>query len=135
MKQEGDVSGLMMDRDQLITRLLQMLTGLGWSPPVGHWTRAYVAGDAIGTDEAAYIAGCSPQTIRRRAAEAEATANPLGAWFAQSVWLISKQLLLDDIERREGRHGRNAAISRAEKYATLNPRLQISARDEPAATD
>jgi hypothetical protein len=132
MKQEGDVSCPMMDRDQLITRLLQILTGLGWSPPVGHWVHAYVAGDAIGTD--AYIAGCSPQTIRRRATEAEATGNPIGGWFAQSVWLISKQLLLDDIEQREGLHGRNAAISRVEKYATLNPRRQNSARDGLTAT-
>ncbi|MDA9427127.1 hypothetical protein [Bradyrhizobium sp. CCBAU 53380] len=110
----GEAVKHMIDRDHMITLHLQMLAELGWTPPTSHWAHAYVAGDAIGTDEAAYIAGCSPQTIRRRAVEAAAAGNPIGVWFAQSVWLISKQLLLEDIERRDGRYGRNAAISRAE---------------------
>ena len=92
----------------------------------GDWVSAFVEGDAIGTDEAAFIAGCSAQKIRRQATEAAATDKPLGVWFAQSVWLVSKTRLIDAIEERKGRPERLAAMSRAAKYAEMRPPQQNS---------
>jgi hypothetical protein len=98
------------------------------------WVDAFVDGDAIGTDFAAYICDCSAQTIRRRATDAAAAGKPLGIWFAQSVWLISKRRLLDDIEREEGRPGRLVAETRAAQYAKMNAPLQKAPALERAAT-
>jgi hypothetical protein len=116
------------DPDRIPRMLEQMAAELRQRPAAacGDWVSAFVDGDAIGTDEAAFIAKCSAQTIRRHAAEAAATDKPLGIWFAQSVWLISKTRLLAWIEEREGRSGRLAAESRARKYAEMRVPLQIS---------
>jgi hypothetical protein len=100
----------------------------------GDWVDAFVDGDAIGTDCAAFICGCSAQTIRRRATDAAAEGRPLGVWFARSVWLISKRRLLDDIERADGRPGRLVAETRAAQYAKLNVPLQKPPALERAAT-
>jgi hypothetical protein len=94
--------------------------------PCGDWVTAFSEGDAIGTDEAAFIACCSAQKIRRQATKAAETDKPLGVWFAQSVWLISRARLLNAIEEREGRPGRLAAMSRAAKYAEMRAPQQNS---------
>jgi hypothetical protein len=122
------------DPDRIPRMLEQMAAELRRLPACGDWVDGFVEHDAIGTDEAAFIANCSAQTIRRRAAEATAAGRPIGVWFAQSVWLISKRRLLDDIEKREGRPGRLAAESRAKKYAEMNAPLQNSLSCERAAT-
>jgi hypothetical protein len=114
------------DPDRIPRMLEQMAAELRRLPACGDWVDGFVEHDAIGTDEAAFIANCSAQTIRRHAAEAAATDKPLGIWFAQSVWLISKTRLLVWIEEREGRPGRLAAESRARKYAQMRVPLQIS---------
>lgn len=102
----------MFDRDRMITQLLRMLTELGWMPPSGDWVDAFASGDAIRTDEAAFIARCSAQTVRRRAAEALAAGRPIGILISQSVWLISLPRWLDDIERQDGLPGRVEAEAR-----------------------
>jgi hypothetical protein len=122
------------DPVHLAERLDQVAAELRQLPQCGDWVSAFASGDAVGTDFAAYVCDCSPQTIRRRASDAAATDNPLGVWFAQSVWLISLARLLDDIEKRDGRHGRLAAMSRAAKYAEMRAPLQMTAPDERAAT-
>lgn len=104
------------------------------APACGDWVDAFVDGDAIGTDFAAYVCDCSAQTIRRRATDAAAAGKPLGIWFAQSVWLISKRRLFDDIERAEGRPGRLVAETRAAQYAKMNVPLQKPPALERAAT-
>jgi hypothetical protein len=104
------------------------------APVCSDWVDAFVEGDAIGTDFAGYICNCSAQTIRRRATDAAAAGKPLGIWFAQSVWLISKRRLLDDIEREEGRPGRLVAETRAAQYAKMNAPLQKAPAPERAAT-
>jgi hypothetical protein len=115
--------------ERAATELRQLL-----APACGDWVDAFVEGDAIGTDFAAYICDCSAQTIRRRATDAAAEGKPLGVWFAQSVWLISKRRLLDDIERADGRPGRLVAETRAAKYAEMNAPLQKAPALERAAT-
>src|SRR5882724_1322247 len=114
------------DRDQLATRIDQIAVELRQLPPCTDWVAAFVDGDAVGTDEAAFVANCSAQTIRRRAIEAAAIGKPIGVWFAKSVWMISLARLLDAIEEREGRSERLSAMSRAEKYAKLSAPQQNS---------
>ena len=103
-------------------------------PVTGDWVSAFGDGDAIGTDEAAYIWDCVPETVRRRAEAAARTKHPLGIWFAQSVWLISKARLFDAIEARDGLPGRLAAISRAAKYLGIRAQPRITTRSDGAAT-
>jgi hypothetical protein len=120
--------------DPIARSLDELAATLRQRPACGDWVAAFFDGDAIGTDEAAFIEGCSAQTIRRRAAEASAIGKPIGVWFASAVWLISKRRLLDDIEKRKGRPGLLAAMSRAEKYAEMRARQQTAAPDVAAAT-
>jgi hypothetical protein len=103
-------------------------------PVSSDWVSAFGDGDAIGTDEAAYIWNCVPETVRRRAEAAAGTDHPLGIWFARSVWLISKARLLDAIEARDGLPGRLAAMSRAAQYTEFGARPQLTSRSECAAT-
>jgi hypothetical protein len=78
------------------------------------WLDSWAEGEAITTDEAARIDGCSPETIRRRAGEASDIGEPIGALFA-ATWLISLPRLLRDIERRKGLHARLAAETEVKK--------------------
>src|SRR5258706_16164387 len=107
------------DPDQLAKRIDEIAAELRQLPACGDWIDAFTSHDAISSDEAAFIAGCSAQTIRRRATEAAEIGQPIGISFASAVWLISKRRLLDYIETHKGRSGRLAAESRAEKYAKL----------------
>lgn len=122
----------------LIARLESATAGavaaLRQRPVSDDWVSAFEDGDAIGTDEAAYIWNCAPETVRRRAEAVAGTCHPLGIWFAQSVWLISKARLLNAIEARDGLPGRLAAMSRAAQYTELRARPQLAQRSERAAT-
>ena len=125
----------MDDRERIARQLEQIIEVEVQARMVGDdWVSAFVDGDAIGTDEAAFIEGCSAQTIRRHAAEAAATDNPLGVRFVQGVWLISRRRQLDSIQAVHGLHARLAAMSRAEKYAKMIAPQQTSRPDDRAAT-
>jgi hypothetical protein len=100
------------DITQPIRRLLDRLDKL----PGCDWVDEWVEGDAIRTDEAAFIAGCSAQTIRRDAAAATAAGKPIGRLISKSVWLISRRRLLNWIEGTEDLSARVEAETRAEKY-------------------
>jgi hypothetical protein len=84
-------------------------------------------GDGLKSDEAAYVAGISVDTVRRRAEAAALTDNPIGVLMAGAVWLFSLRRLLDAIETKDGLPARLAAQSRAEKNAVLRFQLQNSA--------
>jgi hypothetical protein len=137
MVRDLPIGDAMRDSD-LIERLeavsSEAVAVLRTRPASSDWVSAFEDGDAIGTDEAAYIWNCVPETVRRRAEAAAGTNHPLGIWFAQSVWLISKARLLDAIEIRDGLPGRLAAMSRATKYAELRAQPQLKSRAESAAT-
>ena len=66
------------------------------------WVDDYRSGEVLKTDEAAIIAACSSETIRRRAAEAAERGRPIGVLIAKAVWFISLKRLLEDIELRDG---------------------------------
>jgi hypothetical protein len=127
-----------MHDSDLIARLeaaaTEAVAALRLCPASNDWVSAFEDGDAIGTDEAAYIWNCVPETVRRRAEAAAGTDHPLGIWFAQSVWLISKVRLLDAVEVREGLSGRLAAVSRAKKYTEMRAQPQLLSPFKRAAT-
>ena len=95
-----------------IRRQLDRLENLA---PTGDWVDAFVEHDCIGTDDAAFIADASRQTIRRHAAEAAAAGRPIGVCIARSVWLISLRRLLYWIEQNDGLPALVAAQVRAKK--------------------
>jgi hypothetical protein len=125
----ADIAGELTDRD-IANRLAELAELLQRRPPVRDWVDAYGAGDMLSSDEAGFIAGCSADTIRRKADAAAEEGNPLGIQHA-SVWFLSLTRLLDWIEHgieagrgrrgamQHGRHARLAAESRAKKNAAL----------------
>jgi hypothetical protein len=71
-------------------------------------------------DQAADVAECSDEKIRRACELAAATNNPIGVKLA-GRWLVGKARLLDDLEggkldRRGGLDARRRAEERARKY-------------------
>lgn len=107
----------MTDEVQEITReVRRQLDRLDSLPLEGDWVDAWIDGDAIRTDEAAYIYGHSAQTIRRLAEAAAVTGRPIGKQVSKSVWLISRRRILDWIEREKGLPARVEAGARAEKW-------------------
>jgi hypothetical protein len=103
------------ERHDLLREAHRLLDQLGKVAPTGDWVDAFVEHDCIGTDEAAFIADASRQTIRRHAAEAAAAGRPIGVCIARSVWLISLRRLLDWIEQNDGLPALVAAEARAKK--------------------
>jgi hypothetical protein len=114
--------------------LTELAARLAVRPPPLDWVASYAVGDALKSDAAAVIAGCSAQTIRRRAEDAADTHRPLGVLLAGSVWLISLARLFDWIECHEGMPERLAAETRASKLAQLSASPQQSLRSGTAAT-
>ena len=104
------------ERHDIMREVHRLLDQLGKVAPGGDWVDEWVEGDAIRTDEAASIAGCSMQTVRRTAVAASLAGKPIGRLISKAVWLISRRRLLDWIEHNEGLPARVEAVARAEKY-------------------
>jgi hypothetical protein len=104
------------ERHDLMREVHRLLDQLDKIAPGGDWVDEWVEGDAIRTDEAASIAGCSMQTVRRTAVAASLAGKPIGRLISKAVWLISRRRLLDWIEHNEGLPARVEAVARAEKY-------------------
>jgi hypothetical protein len=85
------------------------------------------SGDGLKSDQAAFVAGVSVDTARRRAEAAAFTDKPIGILMAGAVWLFSLRRLLDAIELKDGRPARLAAQSRAEKmpFCGLNSKIRL----------
>jgi hypothetical protein len=103
------------ERHDILREVHRLLDQLDTVPPGGDWVDAFVEHDCIGTDDAAFIADASRQTIRRHAAEAAAAARPIGVCIARSVWLISLRRLLGWIGQNDGLPALVAAEARAKK--------------------
>jgi len=97
-----------------------------------------VAGELLTLDQAADIAECSGEKIRRACELAAETNNPLGVKPA-GRWLVGKARLLDDIERGklDGRRGKGARLraeERAKKYQAWarpqKPLVEVPAQEE-----
>jgi hypothetical protein len=118
------------DPRHLAQRLEEIAAELRQRPRVRDWVDAYNDGEAFGSDVAAFICGCSPDTIRRRADAAAAAGQPLGILNA-GVWLFDLHRLLNWIEQHQGLPARLAAESRARKNAEM--RLSLQNRPLPAS--
>jgi hypothetical protein len=111
----------MNDPARMIDQLLAMLAELGWTPPtVGDVIELILAGELLTLDQAADVAECSDEKIRRACELAAMTNSPMGVKWA-TRWLVGKGRLLDDIENgkldsRRGIDARRRAEERARKY-------------------
>ena len=115
--------------DDLLAELAERLAA-----KTENWVTAYHNCDGLRTDEAAYIADCSDQTVRRYAEQAADAGRPIGIFIARSIWLIDLQLLLGEIERRHGQAARVAAGKRVERVRGLRASPQILTRSITATT-
>jgi hypothetical protein len=107
-----------MDDCDVANRLIELAETLQQRKPARDWVDAHLDGVAFGSDVAAFICGCSPDTIRRRADAAAAAGQPLGILLA-GVWLLDLHRLLNWIEEHQGRPALLAASSRASKNAEM----------------
>jgi hypothetical protein len=78
-------------------------------------------GELLNLEQAADVAECSDEKIRKQCELTTGTNRPLGIKFANR-WMIGRLELLDDLEqgkidRRRGPHVRQRAEERARKYA------------------
>jgi hypothetical protein len=109
-------------------------TALRQRAPGGDWVDAFCDGDAVATDIAAFVAGCSTSTIRRLCVETAKAGHPIGVLIAGSNWLVSLRRLLAQIEQSDGRPAYLAAQTRANKIADLKLRDQTSIRFDRVAS-
>jgi hypothetical protein len=77
-------------------------------------------GALLSLEQAADVAECSGEKVRKSCELAAGTQRPLGVKFANR-WFVGKARLLDDLEqgkidRRRGLHVRQRAKERARKY-------------------
>jgi len=123
------MSSEILDIKREVRRQLDRLDNLALT---GDWVDAFVEHDCIGTDDAAFIADASRQTIRRHAAEAAAAGRPIGVCIARSVWLISLRRLLDWIGQNDGLPALVAAEGRAKKRCFERAASKIAAHERAA---
>src|SRR6202008_3031968 len=76
-------------------------------PPRSNWISAFHAGGILNATDAAFIAGCDAQTIRRwcELREIEQPGRPLG-YLVGRLWLVDADELLNEIEHRKGLYSR-----------------------------
>jgi hypothetical protein len=104
-----------MTDDPDLAQLEAALARLRQRPARRTWIDDFHAGEMLLSGEAAEIGACNAETIRRRCEAAALTSRPIGVLIASSVWLISREALLDYIELHHGKPAMLAAKSRAEK--------------------
>jgi hypothetical protein len=86
-------------------------------------------GEVLTVNEAAQLADCSVETVRRWASD-----FGIGRLFASSLWLISRRRLLAHIERRHGKAAMLAAASRGKNlHRSLSSALSIRVRATSSA--
>jgi hypothetical protein len=122
------------DPPHLAQLLEQIAAELRQLPESRHWIDDYFSGEMLYTYQAAEIASCSDETIRRKCEAAVLTDRRLGILIAGSVWLVSRSRLFDHIELHDGKPAMLAARSRAEKLAETWSPPQQSRRRRVAAT-
>jgi hypothetical protein len=121
--------------DDPVAKCLDTLAAELRRRPAGrNWIDEFLSGEILRSDQAAVIADVSPETIRRRCEAAALTNRHLGVLIAGSVWLVSREGLLDWIELREGKPARLAAATRAEKLTVMWSSPQETPRGVVAAT-
>jgi hypothetical protein len=102
---------------QIIARIEQILADLQRLQRANDVIALILAGDLLTLRQAAQIAGCSDETIRR-ACEKAAEMNEWLGVNIETRWLVGKMRLLERIERNKGKPERLKAETRAKKYAS-----------------
>jgi hypothetical protein len=94
-------------------------------------------GALLSLEQAADVAECSGEKVRKSCELAAGTQRPLGVKFANR-WFVGKARLLDDLEqgkidRRRGPHVRQRAEERAKKYESwARPQQPLKVPDRAA---
>jgi hypothetical protein len=98
-----------------------------------------LGGELLNLEQAADVAECSDEKIRKQCELTAGTKRPLGIKFA-GRWMVGKLELLDDLEegkidRRRGPHVRQRAEERARKYEGWARPQELLKSPERAAPD
>jgi hypothetical protein len=98
-----------------------------------------LGGELLNLEQAADVAECSDEKIRKQCELTAGTKRPLGIKFA-GRWMVGKFELLDDLEqgkidRRRGPHVRQRAEERARKYEGWARPQELLKSPERAAPD
>lgn len=123
--------GLAAELHQLMDRVHQLETR-------GDVVDLILNGELLSLEQAADVAECSDEKIRKACVAAAATKRPLGINFA-GRWFVGRERLLDDIEqgkidRRRGREARLRAEQRAKKYESwARPQALLKVSDRTAS--
>jgi hypothetical protein len=94
-------------------------------------------GELLNLEQAADVAECSDEKLRKQCELTAGTNRPLGIKFANR-WMVGKLELLDDLEqgkidRRRGPHVRQRAEKRAKKYESwARPQQPLMVSDRAA---
>jgi hypothetical protein len=103
----------MTDDTKIAATLDQLAAELRLRPPSRNWIAAFKNGDALTATDAASVAGCDAQTIRRWCdlREIEYPDRPLG-YLVCRLWLVDAGELLREVEERKSLHARRVAETR-----------------------
>ncbi|KWV54327.1 hypothetical protein AS156_00950 [Bradyrhizobium macuxiense] len=82
------------------------------------WMTEFRSGEILTTVDAATILNVTSQAVRLRCERSDDDGSPIGLRFA-GTWLVSRRLLLDQIERNNGLHARRVVEGEAEKLSKL----------------
>jgi hypothetical protein len=119
----------------LVALLEQAAAELRQRPPPRNWIAQFRDGDALNASDAAFIAGCDAQTIRRwcELREIEHPSRPLG-YLVGRLWLVDADELLNEIEHRKGFYSRREAETRLKQFREARRAAPLSIeRSERAA--
>ncbi|WP_156928477.1 hypothetical protein [Bradyrhizobium sp. th.b2] len=111
---------LAAELDRLIVEVGQLAERARQFDSEGSVVARILRGELLNLEQAADIAECSDEKIRKQCELTAGTKRPLGIKFANR-WMVGKLELLDDLEqgkldRRRGPHARQRAENRAQKY-------------------
>ncbi|NOJ40318.1 hypothetical protein [Bradyrhizobium australiense] len=115
-----DPKSLAAELDRLTANAARLAACLRQLEPESSVVARILRGELLTLEQAADVAECSDEKIRKQCELTAGTNHPLGIKFANR-WMVGKLELLDDLEqgkidRRRGPHVRQHAEERARKY-------------------
>jgi hypothetical protein len=116
----NDPTSLAADLDRLTADAGRLADRVRQLENEGSVVARILRGELLNLEQAADIAECSDEKIRKQCELTAGTNRPLGIKFANR-WMVGRLELLDDLEqgridRRRGPHVRQRAEERAKKY-------------------
>jgi hypothetical protein len=131
-----DPKSLAAELDRLITDAGRLADRVRQLETEGSVVARILRGELLNLEQAADVAECSDEKIRKQCELTTGTNRPLGIKFANR-WMVGRLELLDDLEqgkidRRRGLRVRQRAEERARKYEGWARPQQPLAVPEPA---